>query len=42
MGSHPYTLNGILINATGKISSVVYNLAGANNNIYEVPTGKRL
>ena len=41
-GSHGYALNGILINATGEITSVVYNLAGANNNEYQVPTGKKL
>ena len=42
MGSHGYALNGILINATGEITSVVYNLAGANNNEYQVPIGKKL
>jgi len=37
-----FSLNGILINSSSDITSVVYNLAGANNNTYQVPIGKRL
>ena len=38
----PAAFNGILVNSTGSVIAVTYDLSALDNNLFEVPEGKRL